>query len=400
MRWNEETWPRKLAVVGGGVFLIRDSGELLEMSEAAYDSEAVLQELLAKYPNLLTGDAHNEGPPRRWVLVSRELSLTSVGGTSGAWSVDHLFLDQDGIPTLVEVKRSTNSEIRRSVVGQMLDYAANAVVYWPIERLRATFELNSEKEDADPEQRIAELVGGEADVEQFWQTVATNLQAQRVRLVFVADEIPPELARVIEFLNGQMRPAEVLGIEVKQYAGENLKTLVPRIVGRTEEAASRKTSGGGAGGSGLRDDWSWELYETELNIPAPRIAVGRKLLDEVEQAIATRQLPWRTKFRQGYVAIQRGSGYNVAVVDVLWRKVPRFAVKVPQSPGELELGNPYTQLAEDWYPSESEWGWTVSSVEEVPDVSTAIDLVRPFHPENGAMVVPGSPAGAATPTIA
>lgn len=115
-----------LFAMGGGVFLIRDDGELLEMAETAYDSEAVRQELLARYPNLLTSDAGNDGPPRRWVLVSREVSLTSVGGTSGAWSVDHLLLDQDGIPTLVEVKRSTNSEIRRGVVGQMLDYAANA----------------------------------------------------------------------------------------------------------------------------------------------------------------------------------------------------------------------------------------------------------------------------------
>jgi len=30
------------------------------------------------------------------------------------------------------------------VVGQMLDYAANAVVYWPVERLRSYFEAGCE----------------------------------------------------------------------------------------------------------------------------------------------------------------------------------------------------------------------------------------------------------------
>ena len=35
---------------------------------------------------------------------------------AGRWSVDHLFLDQDAIPTLVEVKRSTDTRIRREVV--------------------------------------------------------------------------------------------------------------------------------------------------------------------------------------------------------------------------------------------------------------------------------------------
>jgi hypothetical protein len=38
-------------------------------------------------------------------------------------------LDQDAIPAIVEVKRSTDTRIRREVVGQMLDYAANSVVY-------------------------------------------------------------------------------------------------------------------------------------------------------------------------------------------------------------------------------------------------------------------------------
>jgi hypothetical protein len=33
--------------------------------------------------------------------------------------------DQNAVPTLVEVKRSSDTRIRREVVGQMLDYAAN-----------------------------------------------------------------------------------------------------------------------------------------------------------------------------------------------------------------------------------------------------------------------------------
>ena len=45
----------------------------------------------------------------------------------------------DANPTLVEVKRSSDTRERREVVGQMLDYAANAVVYWPIETIRARF---------------------------------------------------------------------------------------------------------------------------------------------------------------------------------------------------------------------------------------------------------------------
>src|SRR4051794_12230288 len=44
----------------------------------------------------------------------------SPGGSS-RWSLDHLFVDQEGVPTLVEVKRSSDTRARREVVAQMLD---------------------------------------------------------------------------------------------------------------------------------------------------------------------------------------------------------------------------------------------------------------------------------------
>ena len=61
-------------------------------------------------------------------MLSREAPLASEQDGAGRWSVDHLPLDQDAIPTIVEVKRSSDTRIRREVVGQMLDYAANAVL--------------------------------------------------------------------------------------------------------------------------------------------------------------------------------------------------------------------------------------------------------------------------------
>ena len=227
----------------GGIFLIQDDGQLIEMSEQKYDSEDLLQELLAKYPNLLAGDQIDSTSPRRWLLISRELGVPSEEEGGGRWSLDHLFLDQDGIPTLVEVKRSSDTRLRREVVGQMLDYAANAVVYWPVETIRTKFETNYEVNNIDPKTALIELVGADTDQEEFWQKVKTNLQAGKVRLVFVADEIPSELRRVVEFLNEQKDPAEVLAVEISQYVAEGLKTLVPRVIGQTEEAQRKKSSG-------------------------------------------------------------------------------------------------------------------------------------------------------------
>ena len=39
--------------MGGGIYLVQGDGGLVEMAEQDYASEGLLQELLAKHPNLL-----------------------------------------------------------------------------------------------------------------------------------------------------------------------------------------------------------------------------------------------------------------------------------------------------------------------------------------------------------
>jgi hypothetical protein len=224
------------------IFLIRGAN-LVEMKEKGFESEDKLQVLLARYPHLLSGD-RRENAPQRWLLVTREMGVPAEEGGGDHWSLDHLFLDQEAIPTLVEVKRSNDTRIRREVVGQMLDYAANAVVYWPVEAIRGRFEHTCQKDKTDPEKELSTFLGPDVDVEKFWQRVKTNLQAGRIRMVFVADVIPQELRRIVEFLNGQLDPAEVLAVEIRQFVDpgseEGPSTLVATVIGQTAEAERKK----------------------------------------------------------------------------------------------------------------------------------------------------------------
>lgn len=259
-----------------GIFLIQSDGSLVEMTEQPYDTEALLQGLVERYPDLLAGDQIDPLSPRKWLLVSREVPLASGEGGGGRWAVDHLFLDQDSIPTIVEVKRSTDTRIRREVVGQVLDYAANAVMYWPVEALRAQFEASCVSRGVDPEGELASLLGPGADAAAFWLRAKTNLQAGRVRLIFLADEIPPELRRIVEFLNQQMDPAEVLAVEVRQFVGRGLKTLVPSVLGQTAEAQRRKS-----GATAERRQWDEEsFFREQVERNGPDVArVAREILD-------------------------------------------------------------------------------------------------------------------------
>ena len=112
------------------VIFVRRGEGLVSLAVAPYEAEAVLQELLEHYPQLLAGYEMSRSDPRRFLLVCREAPVADQYG-GGRWSLDHLFVDQDAIPTLVEVKRSSDSRIRREVVGQMLDYAANGSTPFP-----------------------------------------------------------------------------------------------------------------------------------------------------------------------------------------------------------------------------------------------------------------------------
>jgi hypothetical protein len=229
----------------GRIFLLNESEDLVPMDEAPYESEALLQELLAKHPDLLAGDQINNSSPRKWLLVSREMAVPGEENGNGRWSLDHLFLDQEGIPTLVEVKRSSDTRIRREVIGQILDYAANAVAYWPLEGIRSAFERRCQDDNRSSEEVLAKFLDSEMTEAEFWQQTKRNLDGKNIRMVIVADQLPSELVRIIEFLNEQMNPAEVLGVEVKQFQGNGVRTLVPRVVGLSESAKQKRSASSG-----------------------------------------------------------------------------------------------------------------------------------------------------------
>jgi len=272
--------------VSGKIYLLQDNGTLQSMTERSYVNEERLQVLLRDYPDLLGGDQIDGNEPRRWLLISREVGVPFEEAGRQWMSLDHLFVDQDGIPTLVEVKRSTDTRLRREVVGQMLDYASHAVAYWSVDRLRTQFEAVCEERSENALQLIADLIDSDMTdvtaVEGFWIRVATNLQAGRIRLIFLADEIPSELRRIVEFLNTYMTPVEVLAVEVRQYVGERLKALVPRVLGQTVQAKAHKT-----GGAGVARKWDEASLFTELEKRkgASAAQVARQILDWVRPRV-------------------------------------------------------------------------------------------------------------------
>jgi hypothetical protein len=225
------------------VYLEHD-GKLAPMKEEAYDAEDVLQRLLAQHPDLIGGGEEGHG----LMLISREVGVPDEEEGSDRWSLDHLFVDRRAMPTFVEVKRSSDTRLRREVVGQMLDYAAQGAAHWSVESLSRAFTESCDADGRVAMEQLADL-GVEVGLEEFMEQVHANLRAGRLRLLFVADHVPAELRLVIEFLNENMPDIEVLAVEVHQYVektqeGEEMegrRVLVPQIIGDTEAAKVTKS---------------------------------------------------------------------------------------------------------------------------------------------------------------
>jgi len=223
---------------------LKVGAELMLLNEAPYATENVLQQALAEHPEVIAGPTTAGGDTGRLLLVRREIGVPGTLDGARVWSLDHLFLDGEGVPVVVEVKRSSDTRIRREVVGQRLDYAANGAKYWPAERLRQLVDETGASAGLAGDDPVTRL-WPEVDVDEYWRKVQTNLDAGRMRMLFVADRIPAELARIIEFLNEQMSPAEVLGVELPQYVGGGHTAYVPRVIGQTSRAQDIKNPGGG-----------------------------------------------------------------------------------------------------------------------------------------------------------
>ncbi len=227
-------------------FVEDDKKDFVSFEETNYAQESDLQELLANYPDLIPGAQIDPENPRRWILVSREMGVPDGQNESNRWSLDHLFLDQDGIPTFIECKRTSDTRNRREVVAQMLDYAANGTEYWKTDKLRQISAEVSLSRGMSLDEEIIKLIDNSADldtVEDYWNTVENNLKERKIRLIFVSDSAPKELRRLVEFLNEEMANIEVLAVEIKSYKGigeNNSQVLVPQVIGLTETIRSQK----------------------------------------------------------------------------------------------------------------------------------------------------------------
>ena len=200
------------------------------------------------------------------VVFARELSTDSG-------LIDLIGIGSSGSITIMECKLAKNHQIKREVVGQVLDYAASL---WETDLL-ALSEAFRARAGSDPFEAIRRQFGEDAesfDEEACRSEVARRLREGDFRLLVAVDRIDPELRRIIQYVNsrGTGQGLRLVAVEFPRYQQGTIQVLVPEAYG--DELAQRKAST-----SRESRRWVVEDYFAALAPDSPLKPIVQRLLD-------------------------------------------------------------------------------------------------------------------------
>ncbi len=236
---------------------VRDQGGVWAApSSYGYINEAELQRILWEQPSLIEGISAN-------AIAVTELTM-SVG------RADLVIVDTDGSITIVECKLATDADVRRTVVGQVLDYAARLAELTP-----ADFGEYWQRTGGSSLDQLFE-----AQPEESRRAFEANLAAGVFTLVLAVDSISIDLRRIVRYLNTHTSAGmRLLAIELRRAVHGNTEILVPTVYGAESADEKDARRGGRAGSSWSPADVDPWLRERDPELADAVTAFTRELAD-------------------------------------------------------------------------------------------------------------------------
>lgn len=199
------------------------------VGETKFESEYMLQKLIYESPEVIPVASSGAGKSQPKVFV-REAGLPGSGNT------DLIGVDEEGSITIIECKLAANREVRRMVVGQLLEYAAHLwqMTYERFDEMCCRAEKWQTQRLADVMQGRVKAMGVEWAEEPFRAGLEANLKEGSFTLIIAVDRINDELRRIIEYLNSRGAGApRVAVLEIQQFEEGDTQLLVPQVFGTT-----------------------------------------------------------------------------------------------------------------------------------------------------------------------
>ncbi len=155
-----------------------------------------------------------------------------------AGPIDLFFINNDGLPTLVECKLWKNPEARREVIGQILDYAKE-ISQWSYEDLQNAIYRSQDAPQVPLSQLVlknTEEIDENAERD-FIDNVYRNLRRGRFLLLIIGDGIRENVEQITSFLNDYANlnfSLALVEFGIFQFPDQDNKYIIqPRIIAQT-----------------------------------------------------------------------------------------------------------------------------------------------------------------------
>ncbi len=244
-----------------GILIRRGGGEWNAPHVRSYDNEAHLQTLLHASPSRVPGVPEGS-------LAVREMN-------TGGGPIDVCIVGLDGSITVVECKLASNSERRRMVLGQVIDYASAIWDDGADSFLTAWVQAGG----VDPAETL-DPVG--------FDQLRRNVADVRINLCLAVDRIDSDLRRLVEYLNLATREEiTVTALQLAYAKDADVEILIPSTFGAEIAAAKKRPAERGR-------VWTWETFVAEIHDAADREAADRlhEWLEELNDRRGPHPLMW------------------------------------------------------------------------------------------------------------
>jgi hypothetical protein len=261
MAWREPDMPQSAVPIQRDVpeVLVRTTGGGWERPTAeGYVNEIELQTILGTQPSLIEGISSD-------AVALREFS-TGVG------PADLVILDTNGSITVVECKLAKNQEIRRTIMGQVLDYASRLAEMTPDDFVNQWSAQHGPSLDDF----------FEGTPEAIRESFTANLTAGVFTLVLAVDSINDDLRRIVRYLNTHTAAGmRLLAIELRRVTYGQIEILIPTFYG--SESADDKNAR-----AGKTAQWTHASVDEWLRAQDPTMADAVAAMSQEMQAVGFR----------------------------------------------------------------------------------------------------------------
>ncbi|MCH8235083.1 MAG: hypothetical protein IIC29_03045, partial [Chloroflexi bacterium] len=208
-----------------------ENGDWQVVHGSKYANEAHLRDLLFHTPSLIPFDQIRGGELGP-ALILREF-WTSAG------SSDLVSVHSDGSVAIIECKLATNPEAKRQVLAQVFDYGAR---FWGMSYDDFDSRARGQLGNLSLEEAMAELAPEAFDASEFRVGVGRTLEQGSVDLIIAIDEMNPDLARLLDFVEHRSRSAlRVSALEFRYHKAEGTEALITQLANRPAPASSNAT---------------------------------------------------------------------------------------------------------------------------------------------------------------